>query len=91
MHNSQGPTLLFLAAALVLFFFSLALLPPVELYCRLRKPAIVLLILELALIIFFSRWCKRSASGALSVATFVFAALGIAFNAVLLIKVIGRC
>ena len=83
--------MLFLAIALVLFFFSLALLPPVELYCRFRKPAIVLLILEVILIIFFARWRTRSASGALTVATFVFAVLGIAFNAVLLIKVAGSC
>ena len=91
MRNSQGTTLLFLAVALVLFFFSLALLPAVELYCRLRRPAIVLLILQLALIALWSRWRTRSASGALTVATFVFAILGLAFNAVLLIKVAGRC
>jgi len=91
MPNSQGTTLLFLALALVLFFFSLALLPPVELYCRLRKPAIVLLILEAILIIFFSRWHKRSASGALTIATFVFAVLGIVFNAVLLAKAARIC
>jgi len=88
---SQGTTLLFLALALVLFFFSLALLPPVELYCRLRRPAIVLLILEAILIIFFSRWHKRSASGALTIATFVFAVLGIVFNAVLLAKAARIC
>src|SRR5581483_696763 len=73
MPNSQGTTLLFLALALVLFFFSLALLPPVELYCRLRKPAIVLLIFGCTFIICFARWRNRSASGALAIATFVFA------------------
>jgi chromate transport protein ChrA len=91
MRNSQGTTLLFLAVALVLFFFSLSLLPAVELYCRFRKPAVVLLILEVVLMLLWSRWRKRSASGALTVATFVFAALGIVFNAVLLIKGAGRC
>src|SRR6185312_4512639 len=91
MRNSQGTTLLFLAVALVLFFFSLSLLPAVELYCRFRKPAAVLLILEVVLMLLWSRWRKRSASDALTVATFVFAALGIVFNAVLLIKVAGKC
>jgi FtsH-binding integral membrane protein len=91
MPNSQGTTLLFLALALALFFFSLALLPPVELYCRLRKPAIVLLILEGILIIFFSRWRNRSTSGALTIATFVFAVLGVVFNAVLLAKAAHIC
>lgn len=91
MHNSQGTTLLFLAVALVLFFFSLSLLPAVELYCRFRKPALVLLILEVALVALWSGWRTRSVSSALTVATFVFAALGIAFNAYLLIKVAGRC
>ncbi|HEU5233238.1 MAG TPA: hypothetical protein VFU50_10280 [Terriglobales bacterium] len=91
MRNSQGTTLLFLAVALVLFFFSLSLLPAVELYCRFRKPAAVLLILELVLMLLWSRWRTRSASGALTVATFVFAALGVVFNAVLLIKVAGKC
>ncbi len=91
MRNSQGTTLLFLAIALILFFFSLSLLPAVELYCRFRKPALVLLILELALTALWSRWRTRSASAALSVATFVFALLGIVFNAVLLFKVAGKC
>ncbi len=91
MRNSQGTTLLFLAVALVLFFFSLSLLPAVELYCRFRKPALVLLVLELALVALWSRWRTRSASSALTVATFVFAMLGIAFNGYLLIKVTGRC
>jgi hypothetical protein len=91
MRNSQGTTLLFLAVALVLFFFSLSLLPAVEFYCRFRKPAAVLLILEVVLMLLWSRWRKQSASGALTVATFVFATLGIVFNAFLLIKVAGRC
>jgi|GEM_PF-2870780 len=91
MRDSQGTTLLFLAVALVLFFFSLSLIPAVELYCRFRKPALVLLILEVALVVLWSRWRTRSASSALTVATFVFAIFGVAFNAYLLIKVAGRC
>jgi hypothetical protein len=90
MRNSQGATLLFLAVALALFFFSLTLLPAVELYCRFRRPAILLLAMQLLLLVL--RITKRSASDRpLLVATYVFATLGIAFNAALLIMVRGRC
>ena len=91
MRNSQGTTLLFLAVAVVLFFFSLTLLPAVEFYCRFQRPAIILLILQvvmLALRIYVSR---DVADRALVIATFVFAALGLIFNVVLLSKAHGRC
>ena len=91
MRNSQGTTLLFLAVAVVLFFFSLTLLPAVEFYCRFQRPALVLLILQvvmLALRVYISR---AAANRALVTATFVFAALGLIFNFVLLAKTHGRC
>jgi FtsH-binding integral membrane protein len=91
MRNSQGTTLLFLAIALVLFFFSLSLLPAVELYCRFIRPAIVLLVLEFLLLVFLSRVRHESSSRVLIIATFVFAILGIGFNAVLLIAAKGKC
>lgn len=91
MRNPQGITLLFLGLAVVLFFFSLTLLPPVELYCRFIRPAIVLLVLQIILIAFRLRIPRETANRALLIATFVFSILGIVFNAVLLVTVRGKC
>ena len=91
MRNSQGTTLLFLAVAVVLFFFSLTLMPAVELYCRFKRPAVVLLVLEIALLTVRLRTSPQSAERALVIATVVFAALGICFNAALLVMARGRC
>jgi hypothetical protein len=77
--------------ALVLFFFSLSLLPAVELYCRLIKPAIVLLILQFALAVVRLRIRIHEPSIPLKIASMVFVALGVLFNAVLLISAHGRC
>jgi hypothetical protein len=90
MPSPQGKTLLLLAIAVVLFFFSLTLLPAVELYCRFVRPAIVLLIVQILLL---GRRVRISPASnrALVIATFVFTILGIAFNALLLIAVRGRC
>ena len=83
--------LLFLAVALALFFFSLTLLPAVELYCRFRRPAMVLLVLQLVLVLLRTRPRGMSPERALLIATYVFASLGIAFNASLLLMARGRC
>jgi hypothetical protein len=91
MRNSQGTTLSFLAVAVVLFFFSLTLLPAVEFYCRFQRPALVLLILQVVLLALRMRISCITADRALVIATFVFAALGLIFNIVLLSKAYGRC
>ena len=91
MRNSQGTTLLFLAVAVILFFFSLTLLPAVELYCRFQRPAIALLILQVVMLGLRMRVLRISVDRALLIATFVFAALGLIFNIVLLTKAHGRC
>jgi hypothetical protein len=90
MPSAQGKTLLLLAIAVVLFFFSLTLLPAVELYCRFVRPAIVLLILQI-LVLGLRLYISSVFSRALVIATFVFTILGIIFNTVLLITVRGRC
>jgi hypothetical protein len=90
MPSPQGKTLLILAIAVVLFFFSLTLLPAVELYCRFVRPAVVLLILQILGLVVRLRISAVS-NRALVIATFVFTILGIAFNALLLIAVRGRC
>jgi len=91
MRNSQGTTLLFLAVAVALFFFSLTLLPAVEFYCRFQRPALVLLILQLVTLALRMRISRITADRALVIATFVFAALGLAFNIVMLAKAHSRC
>ena len=91
MRSSQGTTLLFLALAVVLFFFSLALLPAVELYCRFQRPAIFLLIIQILLIAIRTRVGRTPDDRALWVATFVFATLGMIFNVVLLATARGKC
>ena len=83
--------MLFLAAAVVLFFFSLALLPAVEFYCRFQPPAIILLILQVVMLALRMYLSRAAADRALVIATFVFAALGLIFNFVLLAKAHGRC
>src|SRR5437762_1426396 len=90
MRNSQGSTLLLLALAVVLFFFSLSLLPAVEMYCRFRRPALILLALQIALLAFRFR-DRNSPERALVIATYVFSALGIAFTSLLLATAKGRC
>jgi len=91
MRNSQGTTLLFLAVAVVLFFFSLALLPAVEFYCRFQRPALVLLILQVVMLALCAYVSRAAANRALVIGAFVFAALGLIFNVVLLAKAHGRC
>jgi hypothetical protein len=90
MPGSQGKTLLLLAIAVVLFFFSLTLIPAVELYCRFVRPAVVLLILQILGLVVRLR-ISTASNRALVIATFVFTILGIGFNALLLISVRGRC
>ena len=82
---------MFLGVAVVLFFFSLTLLPPVELYCRFLRPAIALLIIQTVLVALRLRISTERANRTLLVATYVFSALGIFFNAVLLISAKGKC
>jgi len=91
MRNSQGTTLLFLAVAVILFFFSLSLLPAVEFYCRFQRPALLLLILQILVGTLRMRISRAVADRALVIATVVFTTLGLVFNIVLLVKAIGRC
>ena len=91
MRNSQGTTLLFLAVAVILFFFSLTLLPAVELYCRFQRPAIFLLVLQFVLLAIRIGVPRTLADRALWIATFVFATLGVIFNVALLVMARGKC
>ena len=91
MRKSQSSALLFLGLAVVLFFFSLALLPPVELYCRFQRPAILLLILQVVLIALRFGVSRASADRALVIATFAFSGLGLVFNTLLLVTARGKC
>lgn len=91
MRNSQGITLSFLAVAVILFFFSLALLPAVEFYCRFQRPALLLLILQILVVAFRLGISRATSDRALAIATFVFTALGLAFNIFLLVTAPGRC
>ena len=91
MSKSQGNALLFLGLAVVLFFFSLTLLPPVEDYCRFQRPAILLVVLQIVLILLRFRISRATADRALVIATFVFSAIGLVFNTVLLVTVRGKC
>ena len=91
MPNAQGKSLLLLGVAVVLFFFSLTLLPPVELYCRVQRPAILLLILQIVLVSLRLRVLRATSDRALAIGAFVFSALGMVFNAVLLVTARGKC
>jgi hypothetical protein len=91
MRNPQVFSLLLLFAAVILFFFSLALLPPVEMYCRFRHAAMGLLALQVLLLIVRVRLPRFASDKSLAIATFVFLPLGIAFNIVLLVMARGRC
>jgi hypothetical protein len=91
MPNSKGKSLLLLGLAVVLFFFSLTLLPPVELYCRFQRPAILLLILQMVLVGIRLRVSRATSDRALVIGAFVFSALGIVFNGVLLVTARGKC
>lgn len=90
MRNS-GTSLLFLALALILFFFSLSLLPAAELYCQFRRPATGLLLLEFLLLAAQFRFRAERSNRSLKIATFVFAILGIAFNTILLVAARAKC
>ena len=91
MRNPQFASMLFAAVTVILFLFSLALVPPVELYCRFERPAILLLILQLALLA--ARISRRQLpeERVLAIASFVFIALGVGLNSLLLLMARGRC
>lgn len=91
MRNPQFASLVLFGLAMVLFLFSLALVPPVEMYCRFERPAIVLLIVQLVLLAV--RIARREVAGAraLAIASFVFIALGVGLNSFLLVTARGRC
>jgi hypothetical protein len=91
MRNSQFASILFLAGAFVLFLFSLALVPPVEMYCRFERPAILLLIIQVALFLLAVRRKTSANERILRTASMVFSVLGIALNAMLLLMARGRC
>jgi hypothetical protein len=91
MRNSQFVSLALLATAIVLFFFSLTLLPPVEFYCRFRRPAVALCFLQLALLVVRQGVPRTGNDRVLVVATYVFIPLGILFNGVLLFVAYGKC
>lgn len=91
MRNPQFASVVWFGVAMVLFLFSLALVPPVEMYCRFERPAIVLLIVQLVLLAV--RIARRESSGAqvLTAASVVFIALGVGLNTLLLVMARGRC
>jgi len=91
MRNPQFASLLYLALTVVLFLFSLALVPPVELYCRFERPAVLLLILQLALLAARISRRQRPEERALAIASLVFIALGVGLNSLLLLMARGRC
>ena len=91
MRNSQLPDLLILVFTVILFLFSLALVPPVELYCRFQRPAIGLMIVQFGLLLVRIRRKRVPQDRPLIIASFVFIALGVAFNSLLLITARGRC
>jgi hypothetical protein len=91
MRNPQPFSLLLLFVAVILFFFSLSLLPPVEMYCRFRHAAMGLLALQVLLFVVRIRLPRFPSDSALAFATFVFAPLGIVFNVALLVMARGRC
>ena len=82
---------MFLAVAVILFFFSLTLLPAVEFYCRFQRPAFVLLILQVVVLALRMRISRVAADRFLVITTLVFVTLGLLFNLVLLAKAHGRC
>ena len=91
MQNPQIKSLLFLVAAVILFLFSLALVPPVEMYCRFQRPAIALLVVQILLVLFQLIAKQAQKERALMIATFVFVTIGVALNAMLLLMARGRC
>ena len=91
MQNPQIKSLLFLVAAVILFLFSLALVPPVEMYCRFQRPAIALLVVQILLVLFQLIAKPVQKERALMIGTFVFGTIGVALNAMLLLMARGRC
>jgi hypothetical protein len=91
MRNSQFANILILAGAFVLFLFSLALVPPVEFYCHFKRPAILLLVIQIAFFFLSLRRNKLAQDRTLRVATLAFNTLGVGFNALLLLMARGRC
>lgn len=91
MRNSQLLDLLILFFAVILFLFSLALVPPVELYCRFQRPAIVLMIVQFGLLLVRIQRKRLPEDRPLVKASFVFIALGVIFNGLLLVMSRGRC
>jgi FtsH-binding integral membrane protein len=91
LMRPQTAALLLFATALALFLFSMALLPPVELYCRLRIPAIALFFAQILLLTFIVRRKRPPEQRPLAIANVVFVVLGLAFNIVLLVSARGRC
>lgn len=91
MRNPQFISIMILALAFVLFLFSLALIPPVELYCRLKRPALLLLVVQIALFLLYLLRKPPAGARALRIACVVFTLLGGALNALLLVMARGRC
>ena len=91
MTNTQGTTLAFLFAAFVLFFFSLTLLPPAEMYCRFRRPATILGAVQVVLLLLRIKFPAVHAERSLLIATYCFVIIGIVFNIILLTVAHGRC
>ena len=91
MRNPQFLSIVLLAVAFVLFLFSLALVPPVEIYCRLRQPAILLVVVQFVLFLLYLIRKPPVGTRALRIASLVFTILGCALNALLLVMARGRC
>lgn len=91
MRNPQFFSIVLLALAFVLFLFSLALVPPVELYCRLKRPALLLLLVQIAFFLLYLIRKPTVGTRALRIACVVFTILGGALNTLLLVMARGRC
>lgn len=91
MRNPQFFSIVLLALAFVLFLFSLALVPPVELYCRLQRPALLLLLVQIAFFLLYLIRKPPAGTRALHIACVVFTVLGGALNTLLLVMARGRC
>jgi hypothetical protein len=91
MRNPQFFSIVLLAVAFVLFLFSLALVPPVELYCRLKPPALLLLLVQIALFLLYLIRKPPAGTRVLRVACVAFTILGGALNTLLLMMARGRC
>ena len=91
MQKTQARNLLLLAASATLFLFSLSLVPAVEFYCRYRRPALILLAIQIVLLAMRAKTTAPGDSKAVAIAAWIFTSLGIVMNALVFFVSRGRC